>query len=165
MDNSYRDKIIDNIDKLVSDKKKSKIIEESIYKFSKEYCTSFNLAFDKFLFLVYKDKSNDIILNLDPSNEDIGNDYLLEIVKKDKIKLTSIAFFSPEELFPIKWDSIIKKQNYRKEKLKTIKSTDFFKCPKCGDRNCSVYQMQTRSADEPMTTFVTCLTCGYVLKF
>ena len=33
-------------------------------------------------------------------------------------------------------------------------------CFKCKKRKCSYYQMQTRSADEPMTTFVTCLLCG-----
>jgi transcription elongation factor S-II len=34
-------------------------------------------------------------------------------------------------------------------------TTDMFKCSNCKKRNCSYYQMQTRSADEPMTTFVT----------
>eukprot|EP00485_Elphidium_margaritaceum_P002610 CAMPEP_0202695780 /NCGR_PEP_ID=MMETSP1385-20130828/9278_1 /ASSEMBLY_ACC=CAM_ASM_000861 /TAXON_ID=933848 /ORGANISM="Elphidium margaritaceum" /LENGTH=323 /DNA_ID=CAMNT_0049351857 /DNA_START=87 /DNA_END=1055 /DNA_ORIENTATION=- len=38
--------------------------------------------------------------------------------------------------------------------------TDEFKCGKCGKRKCKYSQAQTRSADEPMTTFVTCLTCG-----
>ena len=28
------------------------------------------------------------------------------------------------------------------------------RCGKCGQRKCTYYQMQTRSADEPMTTFV-----------
>ena len=39
-------------------------------------------------------------------------------------------------------------------------STDEFKCFKCFERVCTYYQLQTRSADEPMTTFVTCLKCG-----
>ena len=39
-------------------------------------------------------------------------------------------------------------------------STDAFKCGKCKQRKCTYYQLQTRSADEPMTTFVTCLNCG-----
>jgi len=39
-------------------------------------------------------------------------------------------------------------------------ATDEFKCPGCGTRRCTYYQLQTRSADEPMTTFVTCLDCG-----
>ena len=39
-------------------------------------------------------------------------------------------------------------------------ATDEFKCYKCSKRQCTYYQLQTRSADEPMTTFVTCLNCG-----
>ena len=38
--------------------------------------------------------------------------------------------------------------------------TDMFKCGKCRGRKCTYFQMQTRSADEPMTTFVTCVNCG-----
>ncbi|KXS11900.1 transcription elongation factor [Gonapodya prolifera JEL478] len=37
--------------------------------------------------------------------------------------------------------------------------TDQFKCGKCGYRKTKYFQKQTRSADEPMTTFVTCLHC------
>tara|TARA_X000001036_G_C20582166_1_gene767205 strand:+ start:258 stop:911 length:654 start_codon:yes stop_codon:yes gene_type:complete len=33
-------------------------------------------------------------------------------------------------------------------------------CGKCGMRKTSSYEMQTRSADEPMTIFATCLCCG-----
>lgn len=29
--------------------------------------------------------------------------------------------------------------------------TDAFKCSRCQQRKCTYYQMQTRSADEPMT--------------
>ena len=35
-----------------------------------------------------------------------------------------------------------------------------FKCGKCKGVKTTYYQMQTRSADEPMTTYVTCKTCG-----
>ncbi|KAI9364189.1 transcription elongation factor S-II [Pilaira anomala] len=43
--------------------------------------------------------------------------------------------------------------------------TDMFKCGKCRGRKCTYFQMQTRSADEPMTTFVTCVNCGHHWKF
>lgn len=43
--------------------------------------------------------------------------------------------------------------------------TDQFKCGKCQQRKCKYYQLQTRSADEPMTTFVTCVNCGNRWKF
>ncbi|PVF97023.1 transcription elongation factor [Serendipita vermifera] len=43
--------------------------------------------------------------------------------------------------------------------------TDAFQCGKCKARKTIYRQAQTRSADEPMTTFVTCVNCGnrYVL--
>eukprot|EP00741_Cyanophora_paradoxa_P015650 tig00020903_g15107.t1 len=44
-------------------------------------------------------------------------------------------------------------------------TTDQFKCGKCGKRETKYYQLQTRSADEPMTTFVTCTFCGHRWKF
>lgn len=44
-------------------------------------------------------------------------------------------------------------------------TTDQFKCFKCEQRKCTYFQLQTRSADEPMTTFVTCLSCDSHWKF
>ena len=36
----------------------------------------------------------------------------------------------------------------------------FFTCNKCKSNKTTYYQLQTRSADEPMTTYVSCLNCG-----
>lgn len=47
----------------------------------------------------------------------------------------------------------------------TEAETDQFKCGRCSKRKCKYYQLQTRSADEPMTTFVTCVNCGNRWKF
>jgi transcription elongation factor S-II len=38
-------------------------------------------------------------------------------------------------------------------------------CGKCGQKKVSYTQAQTRSADEPMTTFCTCMNCGNRWKF
>jgi len=46
-----------------------------------------------------------------------------------------------------------------------ITSKSEFKCKKCRSDKTLVCQAQTRSADEPMTTFVTCLECGGSYKF
>eukprot|EP00914_Ancora_sagittata_P000013 GHVO01000023.1.p1 GENE.GHVO01000023.1~~GHVO01000023.1.p1 ORF type:complete len:308 (+),score=46.88 GHVO01000023.1:316-1239(+) len=40
-----------------------------------------------------------------------------------------------------------------------------FPCGKCKSQNTVYFQMQTRSADEPMTTYVNCLECGNRWKF
>lgn len=56
----------------------------------------------------------------------------------------------------------------KKESLRVVQAakdtqaeTDQFKCGKCHHRKTTYYQLQTRSADEPMTTFVTCVNCGH----
>jgi transcription elongation factor S-II len=63
-----------------------------------------------------------------------------------------------------------KKEMKQAEKLNMLESqtasdtsaeTDQFRCGKCGQRKTKYYQLQTRSADEPMTTFVTCLNCNH----
>ncbi|KAI5184929.1 transcription elongation factor S-II [Nematocida homosporus] len=43
--------------------------------------------------------------------------------------------------------------------------TDIFFCNKCKQRKCTYRQLQTRSADEPMTTYVHCVVCGNNWKF
>ena len=51
-----------------------------------------------------------------------------------------------------------------KEKLlyeqKAEAMTDQFKCGRCKSKKCTYYELQTRSADEAMTIFITCLNCG-----
>jgi transcription elongation factor S-II len=44
-------------------------------------------------------------------------------------------------------------------------TTDQFQCGKCKQRKTTFFQLQTRSADEPMTTFVTCVVCNNRWKF
>ena len=34
-----------------------------------------------------------------------------------------------------------------------------FQCRKCGSKKTTYYSLQTRSADEPMTNFITCVVC------
>ncbi|XP_041437871.1 transcription elongation factor A protein 3 isoform X2 [Xenopus laevis] len=43
--------------------------------------------------------------------------------------------------------------------------TDLLQCDKCKKKNCTYNQVQTRSADKPMTTFVMCNECGNLWKF
>ena len=68
-----------------------------------------------------------------------------------------------QTLRPDIWNSMIEEKKIKDENkfsLKLEASTDDFTCHKCKSKKCSYYQLQTRSADEPMTTFVTCLNCN-----
>mmetsp|Transcript_39059 Transcript_39059/g.91222 ORF Transcript_39059/g.91222 Transcript_39059/m.91222 type:complete len:301 (+) Transcript_39059:89-991(+) len=40
-------------------------------------------------------------------------------------------------------------------------ASDMFQCKKCKKKECTFYQKQTRSSDEPMTVFITCKACGH----
>lgn len=64
---------------------------------------------------------------------------------------------------PQRWTKAQEEKTAREATMiapKTEASTDTFRCGRCKSRKCSFYQLQTRSADEPMTTYVTCLECA-----
>jgi DNA-directed RNA polymerase subunit M/transcription elongation factor TFIIS len=111
---------------------------------------------------VYINKCVSIISNLD-KNTYIKNNSLYTQLNNKEILPHNIPYLKPEEIFPIKWNDIIKDIDMREESLKNSKNvskTDQFKCGKCKKRECSYYELQIRSADESATLFITCLNCG-----
>ena len=64
-------------------------------------------------------------------------------------------------------DEKLQKENFDKamvaQEEKSISSS--LQCGKCGQKKVSYSQAQTRSADEPMTTFCQCTVCGNRWKF
>ena len=83
--------------------------------------------------------------------------------KKKEVSFEQICTMNHYDLFKSKWNERIEHQLLiEKRQLEGNKSmaTDQFLCKRCFKRECTYYEMQTRSADEPMTTFVTCITCG-----
>jgi DNA-directed RNA polymerase subunit M/transcription elongation factor TFIIS len=102
------------------------------------------------------------IANVDPSSY-IGNARLLERFRDAEFKPHDIAFMTYSDLFPEKWGAMIELAIKREAKMLEVDksmATDMFKCSRCGKRQCTYYEMQTRSADEPMTQFIRCLNCG-----
>ena len=80
-----------------------------------------------------------------------------------EIKIDEISNLSVYDIYPENWTQLLDekiKRDKLKYEMKPTAMTDQFKCRKCGSRSCSYYEVQTRSADEPMTQFITCLDCG-----
>jgi DNA-directed RNA polymerase subunit M/transcription elongation factor TFIIS len=144
-------------------KKKAKLIEQSIFDFSIIYVTN-NLLSKEITSNIYNDKIYEILNNLDNKSKIYNKNLLDNIKKKDSKFIKSIPFLQSYELYPDKWGKIIEKAQLKEYKKNNIAATDAYKCGKCGERKCKVTQMQTRSADEPMTVFVTCLVCGNTFK-
>ncbi len=109
-----------------------------------------------FFVQIYIDHLRSIYINL-------KNNKLVERVVNGEIKAHEIAFMSHHEMCPEQWDELIKAKIVRdknKFEQKLEANTDSYTCRKCRSTKCSYYQMQTRSADESMTIYVSCLVCG-----
>ena len=93
----------------------------------------------------------------------VGNTELYNRYKAGEITFKDICEMDTYQLFEARWAESFKQQEVReKRQLEGNKSmaTDRFLCGKCFKRQCTYYELQTRSADEPMTIFITCLNCG-----
>lgn len=113
-----------------------------------------------------KVKYRSIMFNIkDSSNPDFRRKVLLGHVKPEQV-----LEMKPEEMASnerqLENKKIKEKALFECERGKQPEATtNSFKCGRCGKRKCTYYQLQTRSADEPMTTFVTCVNCNKRWKF
>ena len=114
----------------------------------------------------YKAKFRQLSFNLrDPKNPDLRAQVADGLI--DPVSLLDLA---PEQLASAerRTENEAIREHATNEAVRGQKkeaSTDAFKCGKCKQRKCTYYQLQTRSADEPMTTFVTCVNCDNRWKF
>jgi len=91
------------------------------------------------------------------------NKSIIEQINDGSIKPHIVAFMTHQELSPEKWKDLLEvktKRDKNKFESNISAATDTFTCRKCKGNQCTYYQMQTRSADEPMTIFVTCILCN-----
>ena len=73
----------------------------------------------------------------------------------------SIAFASAKDINPERWTVNVMKGVFVKQEI----VDSMIQCVKCKQNKVHYYQLQTRSADEPMTTFCTCTNCNHRWKF
>ena len=163
--NIIRKNNIKILSKIPINSKSIRNIEQGIYNYSVMRCEE-NYYMPNWESIEFKNsyinKSRTVFSNL-VSNNYIGNDYLLNKIKDKSIDCYQIAFMESYNLFPSKWQDIIDEKIKIEQILKNElqgTASEHFKCPKCKARKTIYVQVQTRSADEPMTTFITCLKCG-----
>jgi transcription elongation factor S-II len=111
---------------------------------------------------IYRQVVRSVCSNIHPESP-VKNMRLITRVLDGEFKLHEIPSMTAYEMFPERWFELRDKQLQREQKIlegNKSRATDQFKCRRCGKRECTYYELQTRSADEPMTIFVTCLNCG-----
>ena len=120
--------------------KKAKSIEALIFEEAEEHCEE-NEDWS-FQTHIYKQKASLLL------------DYLAcDTQAKKELQEGSIT-----ELDLVKLDKRDRANNSEVSNEQDI-SDGIFQCRKCGSKKTTYYSLQTRSADEPMTNFITCVTC------
>tara|TARA_Y100000816_G_C25915813_1_gene477607 strand:- start:129 stop:653 length:525 start_codon:yes stop_codon:yes gene_type:complete len=151
--------------KLLKSKKLSKKFEYSIFNFAileakkKKVIRKWE---NKNFCMLYTDRFKSIYTNLN-KNSYLQNKKFIMKMKTKNLSVDELVQLTHRDMNPKIWKKLIQDKIKRDEnfdKIDMSASTDEFKCFKCFKRNCTYYELQTRSADEPMTTFVTCLECG-----
>jgi len=142
-------------------------LEKCIYNWSIEKTYEYNetpTPKNKNLLSRYKHKYLEIINNFKRS--DIIKNKLL----KGDIKTINIINMTPGGLYPngpyarALHNSI---ERAMQKEYNAVNDPDYkgiFRCNKCKKFKTSYYELQTRSADEPMTVFVTCHVCNVTWK-
>lgn len=160
---NFRQCVIAKINLVLNNEKMSTNLEKGIYNYTLSVSDEKKLIkkwSNKSFVALYIQKLRCILLNL--KNKELVDKLLLKAFKAHEL-----AFMNHQEMRPDLWTTLIEEKRIKDENKFTPKieaSTDDFICGKCKSKKCTYYQLQTRSADEPMTTFVTCLDCGNRFK-
>lgn len=155
----FRKEVIDVITKILDTQKHSTNIEKSIYNQCIKIAKSKNIVKkweNPYFVLIYIDRFRSVYINL-------KNPEVIKRLENKELKAHEIGGLSHQELSPERWERLIheKKIKDKNKYTPTLQgNTDVFTCRKCKLNKCNYYQLQTRSADEPMTTYVTCVNCG-----
>ena len=154
----FRSNIRAKINEKLNNEKHSSNLEKGIFNYALKEADQRKIVKkwdNKHFVQIYLDRLRSIYTNL--------SDSIIEQISNGTVKAHVIAFMTHQELNPDKWTKLIEakaKRDANKFETNIAAATDTFTCRKCKSNQCTYYQMQTRSADEPMTCYVNCLMCG-----
>ncbi|NXN23023.1 TCEA3 protein, partial [Nycticryphes semicollaris] len=109
----------------------------------------------------YRNRVRSRISNLkDPKNPSLRRNVLCGAIPSSLIARMTAEEMASDELKKLR--NAMTQEAIREHQMAKTGGTvtDLFQCGKCKKKNCTYNQVQTRSADEPMTTFVLCNECG-----
>ena len=144
------------------------IIEKSIYNYTIKEAREKKIErlwTNKHFTFLYKKNFNKVYSNMGTNK---NAEFVMKKLKYGFWEPANLIAMTHEELYPEMWEDLIIKNKKKMDLLyldNRQKGSTMFKCGRCKKNNCTYFQLQTRSADEPMTTFVTCLECNNRWKF
>lgn len=156
---AFRKDIVTKLNNIIENEEISEKLEKGIIDYASKEAKQLKIIirWDNTSFTqLYIDRLRSIYLNL-------NNPKLLKDLKNGETTAETLAYMTHQEMNPEHWKELIDKKMKRdanKYNNNAQASTDMFTCRKCKSKRCTYYELQTRSADEPATIFVTCLDCG-----
>ena len=160
----FFEKIIQLLDELSisshgNEKKISMNIEKAIFNYAIKESTQRKIIKkweNPYFVQLYLDRLRTIFTN-------ISNTEIIRQIYSCELSPQNFVFMTHQEMNPERWSELIQqkiKRDASKFNTNIEASTDMFTCKKCKSKKCTYYELQTRSADEPATIFITCLDCG-----
>jgi transcription elongation factor S-II len=163
-----REHVIETIKKLIpsiNTKKDQEKLELSILTSAMNDATYKSVLknFDNELFMVcYNSAFRRFMSNLSKDSY-VKNSQLLTKIENKDLTIENLADMTIQDFAPMIYVDLRERQLLREQQQlegNKAMATDMFKCGRCHKRETTFYELQTRSADEPMTKFITCLNCG-----
>ncbi|PHH85594.1 hypothetical protein CDD83_196 [Cordyceps sp. RAO-2017] len=114
----------------------------------------------------YKKKIRSLFANLkNKSNKELGRRVMTGEIPADRFAVMTDEDLKSDD--QRKKDLELEKENMKKAQVPMAEKSisDSLECSRCKKKKVSYTQAQTRSADEPMTTFCECMNCGHRWKF
>jgi DNA-directed RNA polymerase subunit M/transcription elongation factor TFIIS len=161
-----REKIIQNFSELFGDEALTKEFELCMLNFVSDTAIREGIDVDwnnKVFWNLYRNKASYYYENLRGMDSYVQNneDWLTKLKNKE-ISVQEFVEMPATHMCPARWKATIEQiiENERKLYSKNTTASIIMWCSSCKKKSkCDYYQLQTRSADEPMTTFFTCLEC------
>lgn len=166
VDCAIRDKVVENFNELLQNRSFAEQLELALLQLIQKQAIQDGIDVDwgnRVFWNMYRNKAISIYENLRGKDSYVQNDQLWcqkiqlgEITPKDFVELNSI------DICPSRWKETIERMTELEKKLYSRNMAGSVRryCRSCKkETKCEEFQLQTRSADEPMTKFITCLEC------
>lgn len=156
----FREKLVKQLVPIVSSESIATNVERGVYNFALKEADINKIVkkWDNSSFVqLYLDRLRTIWMNL-------KNPVFREKVCSGEITPERLAFITHQEMNAERWKQLIDqkiKRDANKYTKKLVASTDMYTCKNknCRSKECTYFELQTRSADEPATIYVTCVKC------
>ena len=145
--------------------KQAKKLEISVYNFTivKAKAEKVERSWDCRVFkMYYVNKVRSMVFNL-------KNGVLKTKITEGKFNIAQVPYMDSWDLWPEKYEAYFQKK-LEKEMIQLQREAEsqnvsgMFTCGKCNSDCTTFFSLQTRSADEPMTNYITCKKCGHKWK-